>query len=168
MVMCWCLDPNDRGTSSEVDWSLYGKAIKIFNPIYPVSDPSIEGSEKFSSTVRNVQSAAGVVLTGPAAVSGSGLIGLGARSSVLGGLDDLSGTLSPDGQTVIQNALGEQTGNTVKTGLNVLGTVGSGLNIRNTLQNGKGKSNIVSDVISGSLDAKSAVETTNTIIDKKE
>lgn len=37
----------------KTDWSITKKAIKTFNPIYPVPDPTIEGSDKYANTVSN-------------------------------------------------------------------------------------------------------------------
>lgn len=43
--------PKEVGKKS--NWSNYMKAIKTFNPIYPVADKSIEGSGKYGTTVSN-------------------------------------------------------------------------------------------------------------------
>ena len=145
-------DPGDYSTGENLNWGIYGKAIKTFNPVYPISDPNVGGSDKFAGTIRNVQSAVGVALGGPAALSGSGLLGIGAKASVLGGMDDLSGALDFEGRTVIQNTLGEGIGNFVKTGLSVVGAGTSAISIHRNGVN-------TADIIGGALDTKSLIET---------
>ncbi|KIA91798.1 MULTISPECIES: hypothetical protein [unclassified Flavobacterium] len=48
---------NPKEVGKKSNWSNYGKAIKTFNPIYPVPDKSIEGSGKYATTVSNYKTA---------------------------------------------------------------------------------------------------------------
>ncbi len=43
--------------NKDYDWEPVKKGIKTFNPIYPVSDPLIDGSEKYKNTVNNYKTA---------------------------------------------------------------------------------------------------------------
>ena len=106
--------------------------------------------------MKNYVITAGIVLTGPAALFETGVVGLGAKASVLGSIDDLSGDfgLTSDEQTVIQMVLGKKNGDKVKTGLNILGVSGAATSI---LKNGVN----ATDLISGSLDVTSAIERNN-------
>jgi hypothetical protein len=45
--------PINQKINYKTDWAKYKKAIKTFNPIYPVADPAIEGSESYANTVSN-------------------------------------------------------------------------------------------------------------------
>ena len=43
----------DLKPDKDYDWSPVKKGVKTFNPFYPVSDPTIEGSDKYTNTVNN-------------------------------------------------------------------------------------------------------------------
>ncbi|WP_282162855.1 RHS repeat domain-containing protein [Ulvibacterium marinum] len=140
-----------------VDWKLYGKAIKTFNFIWPVPDPSIDGSEKFTQTVENVQSAAGIVLGGETLLAKTpsllekGIAGLG----IIAAADDLTLNEDGSGQTILEKSLGEKKIQTVKAGITVI-------NISQFMRNIalKGERLKVQDVISTGLDIKSGIKAT--------
>ncbi len=52
--------PLNQKINYKTDWALTKKAVKALNPIYPVPDPSIEGSEEYANTVNNYKT--GVML----------------------------------------------------------------------------------------------------------
>jgi len=143
-----------------VDWGLYWKAVKTFNWIHPVTDSNVEGSQKYTSTINNVHAAAGTVLAAPS-MGATGLVGFGARSSVLGGLDDLTSEFNSNGNTVIQSTFGDKAGNGIKTGLNFFGVLGSIFDIRKIVKDSDiiyKTEETIPNIISGSLDAKSTIQ----------
>jgi RHS repeat-associated protein len=90
---------------------------------------SYEG-KRFVETLDNIKLAGGLILGGPAAATGKGLIGFAARASISGGLDDVSGKMDRSGNTLIQKAFGEEDGNLIKSSLNTIGIFGSYKSIR--------------------------------------
>ena len=104
------------------------EGFKTFNPIYPVPDKLIAGSEAYANTMGNVRTVAGLALAAPGVAAG-GLLSVTSTASVLNGLDDVSGMLPEkkdqlSTQTLLQRYLGDKAGNATKTGLSLFGVVG--------------------------------------------
>lgn len=67
-----------------IQWSIYWKAIKTFNQIAPQGDPLIDRSEKYSSTVKNVQAIALSVASQGLVTLNLGIKGLAALKTPVG------------------------------------------------------------------------------------
>jgi hypothetical protein len=150
-------NPNPVEKEKGTNWTLFTKAFKVFNPLFPQTDKNIEGSEEYTQAVKNVQTMIGIILTGPAAAGNNGVIGISAKLSLTGGLDDLSGNFDSGGNTLIQKGLGEKAGTATKIVLNAAGVYGASKSI---IKDGVN----ASDVISGSIDVKGVIENTNQVI----
>ena len=109
-----------------------------------------EDAKPARETVGNYITGVSLAITGPAALTEGGLLGFASKTSALGSVDDLSRMLTPSGSTVIQSVFGKETGNKIKVGMSGIGVSGSGASLLSKGVN-------TSDIISGSLDAKSII-----------
>lgn len=153
-----------RNTNERIPTNTDGvtlEAILKYNIFGPITHSLFSENEldirdkKFMSTMKNTYTAIGVAFTGPAAATQAGIVGIGARSALVNGADDLSSEITTNGQTIIQNAVGEETGNKIKVGLNVTAIAGG---LTSATRNGKSAINSVDKTEK----AKSA---TNAVID---
>ncbi|WP_045970674.1 hypothetical protein [Flavobacterium sp. 316] len=78
-----------NSNDDSIQWSIYWKAIKTFNWIAPQGDPLIDRSEKYSSTVKNVQAVA-------LSFAGQGLVTLNL------GIKGLAALKTPVGKAVFE------------------------------------------------------------------
>jgi hypothetical protein len=132
----------------------YEMAMKAKDVFFSNPDPLVEGSAAFKQTFDNFLTTAGIVVALPSATLEMGIIGIGARTSLLNSLDDLSSNTNNKRETFLQSSLGKSSANEIKTGMNITSFSGGLKSISQKGLNGP-------DLIGGSLDVKSILSRHN-------
>lgn len=120
------------GANSTRDLNSAGIEISSFEHRNVSASEIIDGAmnnsefQKAGETLKNVATVAGMAIAGPGLAAEELVVQVASGASLLNSADDLSSNVTENGNTLIQNQLGDQNGGLVKTGLNIMGTIVGG------------------------------------------
>jgi len=153
-------DPEIEGTQNVTLGESLESAAIGFDKLIINPDPKLARAEEFRSSIDNYVSVVTLPISGTGVFKGANYVEkIGAAASLINNVDDLSGNVTNNGNTIIQNNFGYDFGTYLKVGLAVLG-------IKGTI--GGFSYDPISTTIGVGGDAKSAVDGMNELNNDQE